>query len=202
MNGRPTFDDEPALDSTARHSYDPSVSQDLRYPIGKFVHQPTVTMSAKERAIAIDQIASAPRDLAAAVAGLTDVQFNTPYRPGGWTVRQVVNHVPDSHLNAYVRCKLIVTEDDPALKTYQEERWAELTDGRNAPIDVSLSLLTSLHHRWVMWLRSLDEAAFGRRGQHPEWGSVRVDDLLQLYAWHGRHHTAHIQALRDRESWR
>jgi uncharacterized damage-inducible protein DinB len=135
------------------------------------------------------------------VAGLSDAQLDTPYRPGGWTVRQVVHHVPDSHLNAYIRCKLIVTEDEPKLKTYEEAAWAELVDGRGGPVDVSLVLLKTLHQRWVTFLRSLDESAFARTGVHPQWGAMRIDDILQLYAWHGRHHTAHIHGLRERSHW-
>ena len=179
----------------------PLVTEDLRYPVGKFEYRPDAAVSAKDRAVLIGQIAEAPANLAAEVAHLTDAQLDTPYRPGGWTVRQVVHHVPDSHMNAYIRCKLAVTEDGPQIKTYEEARWAETIDGRTGPIDVSLTLLTSLHKRWIMWLRSLDEPVFARRAFHPDWGPMRVDDLLQLYAWHGRHHVGHIKQLKARNKW-
>jgi hypothetical protein len=185
------------LDEAACGAYHPSVTDDLKYPVGKYEFRPDAAISAAERAILIGQIADAPARLASEVAGLSD----TPYRPGGWTVRQVVHHVPDSHLNAYVRCKLIVTEEQPKLKTYEEAAWAELVDGRGGPVDVSLVLLKTLHQRWVTFLRSLDERAFARTGVHPEYGAMRVDDILQLYAWHGRHHVAHIHGLRERSRW-
>jgi uncharacterized damage-inducible protein DinB len=189
------------LDGAARRAYHPSVADDLRYPVGKYEFRPDAAVSAAERAVLIGQIADAPARLAAEVAGLSDAQLDTPYRPGGWTVRQVVHHVPDSHLNAYVRCKLIVTEDQPKLKTYEEAAWAELVDGRGGPVDVSLMLLKTLHQRWIAFLRSLDERAFARTGVHPQYGAMRVDDILQLYAWHGRHHVAHIHGLRERSRW-
>lgn len=189
------------MDGAARRAYHPSVADDLRYPVGKYEFRPDAAVSAAERAVLIDQIADAPARLAAEVAGLSDAQLDTPYRPGGWTVRQVVHHVPDSHLNAYVRCKLIVTEDQPKLKTYEEQLWAELVDGREGPIDVSLTLLKTVHQRWIKFLRSLDERAFARTGVHPQYGAMRLDDILQLYAWHGRHHVAHIHGLRERSRW-
>jgi hypothetical protein len=173
---------------------------ELRYPTGRF-QRPTTTLSTAERRRHIETIASTPAALRKAVDGLSDAQLDTPYRPGGWTVRQVVHHVPDSHLNAYIRCKLIVTENQPKLKTYEEAAWAELVDGRGGPIDVSLTLLTVLHQRWVAFLRSLDEGAFARTGIHPDYGPMRIDDILQLYAWHGRHHVAHIHGLRERSHW-
>jgi len=172
---------------------------DLRYPVGKFVREPQI--NAATRTTLIAQIAETPDRLAAAVQGLNDAQLDTPYRPDGWTVRQVTHHVPDSHMNAYVRCKLAVTEDNPAVKTYDEAAWAEQSDSRRMPIAPSLTLLRVLHERWVTWLRSLDEAAFARTAKHPDMGPMRVDDFLQLYAWHGRHHTAHITELRKRMGW-
>ena len=175
------------------------MSDDLRYPVGKFVREPHV--DAARRAAWIAQIADAPARLAAAVEGLTDAQLDTPYRPDGWTVRQVAHHVPDSHMNAYIRCKLAVTEDNPAVKTYDEKAWADLGDSRSMPVAPSLTLLSTLHERWVAWLKTLDEAAFARTAVHPEWGRPSVDDFLQLYAWHGRHHVAHITGLRKRMGW-
>jgi uncharacterized damage-inducible protein DinB len=172
---------------------------DLRYPIGRFRRPERV--SADERARLIDEIAAAPRQLREAVRGLTPAQLATPYRPGGWTVHQVVNHVPDSHLNAYVRIKLALTEDEPTIKPYDEARWAELRDGREAPIETSLALLDALHERWVLLLRSLSPADCARRLKHPETGVQTVDQVIALYAWHGRHHTAHITSLREREGW-
>ena len=175
------------------------MSDDLRYPVGKFSRDPHV--DAAKRAAWIDQIAEAPARLAAAVHGLDDAQLDTPYRPDGWTVRQVAHHVPDSHMNAYIRCKLAVTEDNPPAKTYEEAAWAALADARTMPVTPSITLLRVLHERWVLWLRSLDEAACARTVMHPQWGKMTVDDLLQLYAWHGRHHAAHVTALRKRMGW-
>jgi len=173
---------------------------DLRYPIGRF--RPVTSLTPAERVTCIEQIAAAPEGLRRAVQGLDDRQLDTPYRPGGWTVRQVVHHVPDSHLNAYTRFKLACTEESPAIKTYDEARWAELAEARTAPIDVSLDLLTLLHRRWVLFLRTLGLADFARTVRHPEWGAPTVDFLLAQYAWHGRHHTAHITSLRDRMGWK
>ena len=172
---------------------------DLRYPIGKFQRKDAITAS--ERDECIRQIAEAPQLVRAAVAGLTPEQLATPYRPEGWTVRQVVHHVPDSHLNAYIRFKLALTEDQPAIKTYRENVWAELIDGRTAPVEHSLALLDALHFRWVMLLRSLSEADFHRTFLHPDAGVMKLESLVQLYAWHGAHHTAHITSLRTRSGW-
>lgn len=173
---------------------------DLRYPIGPF--QPVASLSPAQRATCIEQIAAAPDGLRRAVAGLDDTQLDTPYRPGGWTVRQVVHHVPDSHLNAYTRFKLACTEETPTIKTYDEARWAELAEARTAPIAISLDLLASLHRRWVLFLQGLGPAEFARTVRHPDWGLPTVDCLLAQYAWHGRHHTAHITTLRDRMGWK
>ncbi len=174
-------------------------STDLRYPIGRFDWKPPVTPQGL--ALAIDEIAAAPARLRAAVTGLDADQLDTPYRPGGWTVRQVVHHVPDSHMNSYVRFRLALTEDAPRVKTYDEARWAELADARQAPIDASLTLLEALHVRWVALLKSLDAAAWARTFEHPELGPVTLDRAAALYAWHGRHHTAHVTALRERMGW-
>jgi uncharacterized damage-inducible protein DinB len=154
-----------------------------------------------ERRRAIDAIASTPAKLRAAVAGLTDVQLETPYRPDGWTVRQVVHHVSDSHMNAYIRFKLALTEDEPTIKPYDEARWAELADTRDTPIDSSLALLDRLHDRWVRLLRSMSAEDFARRLKHPEMGVQRLDQVLALYDWHGRHHVGHVTSLRERMGW-
>jgi uncharacterized damage-inducible protein DinB len=172
---------------------------DLRYPIGKFVVDAAVTDD--KRRGWIRQIAEAPAQLRRAVSGLTDRQFDTPYRSGGWTVRQVVHHVPDSHLNAYCRFKFALTEDNPTIKPYDEAAWANVADTARTPTDVSLSLLDALHHRWVILLESLAAEDFARPLYHPEHGGITLDWMLQLYAWHGRHHTAHITELRKREAW-
>jgi hypothetical protein len=174
--------------------------ENLRYPIGKFRTEPEVTDTKRRRWI--EEIAATPAQLRAAVHGLSVEQCDTPYRPGGWTVRQVVHHLPDSHLNAYVRFKLTLTEAEPPVKTYDEAAWAELSDGRTAPVEISLALLESLHHRWVLLLRSLTPADFARALRHPELGRVTLDTYLQMYAWHGRHHVAHITSLRQRLGWR
>ena len=173
---------------------------DLQYPIGRFVWSGASSDSDRKRYI--DEIAEAPQQLRAAVAGLSDAQLDTPYRPGGWTVRQVVHHVPDSHLNSYVRFRLALTEKEPTIKPYDESQWAELTDARTAPIEASLALLESLHARWVLLLRSLNPDDFAREFRHPELGTVSLDKNLALYAWHGRHHVAHITSLRDRMGWK
>ena len=172
--------------------------EDLRYPIGRFDFPEDLTT---ERADFIDQITQTPAALASAVSGLDDEQLDTPYRPDGWTVRQVVHHVADSHLNSYIRFKLAVTEDQPQVKLYDEKLWAELDDGRAAPIDLSLTLLSALHERWTRFLRSLDESQFSRTLLHPDYGSLTLDQNLAIYAWHGRHHVAHITNLRQRNGW-
>jgi len=150
---------------------------------------------------AIDSIAETPARMRDAVKDLNDAQLDTPYRDGGWTVRQVVYHVPDSHMNAYVRFKLTLTEEQPTIKPYQEGRWVELADRKPAPIDVSLTLLDSLHERWVHILRSIKTEEFSRTFLHPDHGVQTLDWLLFLYEWHGRHHTAHITELRKRKGW-
>lgn len=172
---------------------------DLRYPIGPFVTPAALTPS--ERAAAIERIAAAPAALRRALAGLGPAQLDTPYRDGGWTVRQVVHHVPDSHLNAYIRFKLGLTEEQPTIKPYDQERWARLSDVAAVPVDVSLTLLEALHVRWVALLRGMSAADFARTFVHPEMGTLRLDQTLALYAWHGEHHTAHVTALRAREGW-
>ena len=172
---------------------------DLRYPIGKFNPKPSIT--AEERQALIQQIEEAPANLREAVRGLDDRQLDTPYREGGWTVRQVVHHLPDSHLNSYIRFKWTMTESQPTIKAYEEQLWAELVDGKSAPAEVSLALLEALHKRWVLFLRSLTPADFAKTFVHPENGLMNLDRLVQLYAWHGRHHVAHITSLRERMKW-
>ena len=172
---------------------------DLRYPIGKFTFTENLTEEDRERAIA--EIAEAPAKLRAAVSGLSEDQLETPYRPGGWTVRQVVHHVFDSHLNSYTRFRLALTEDEPLIKPYDEAAWAELIDAKTAPVDVSLTLLEALHNRWVMLLRSLSETDWQRTFKHPEIGVVSLEKNVKLYEWHGKHHVAHINHLRQREGW-
>jgi uncharacterized damage-inducible protein DinB len=171
---------------------------DPRYPIGEFVF--SGSLDAAERAEAIDLISRVPGELRRAVADLSAEQLNTPYRDGGWTVRQVVHHLPDSHLNAYMRWKLALTEDVPTIRTYEEARWAELPDSEGS-IEHSLDLLEALHARWVTLLRQLPEDAWGRRLHHPEIGEVGLDHMLAMYAWHGRHHVAHITTLREQRGW-
>ncbi len=172
---------------------------DPRYPIGKYEQPKDVTSALRQQAI--EAIAVTPAEFRAAVKGLDDSQLDTPYREGGWTVRQVVHHVPDSHLNAYVRLRLALTEEQPTIKPYEEARWAELTDAKSAPVEVSLTLLESLHDRWVRLWRSMSGADFAKTLVHPEHGVRTVDWLLFLYAWHGRHHTAHITTLRQQKGW-
>ena len=172
---------------------------DPRYPIGPFEHRSPATPA--QRAGWIADIASLPSRLREAVAGLDDTQLDTPYRDGGWTVRQVVHHVPDSHLNAYVRFKLALTEDVPTIKPYDQERWAELPDGRAGSIAVSLGMLDALHDRWVRLLRALGPTEFARKLNHPESGVLDLDYLTAMYAWHGKHHVAHVTTLRERMGW-
>src|SRR5437868_12035235 len=172
---------------------------DLSYPIGKFSYSGESTPEQRSQSIA--KIASTPPRLRAAVKGLSPVQLDTPYRPGGWTVRQVLHHVPESHMNAYIRFKLALTEDVPTIKPYMEDRWALLADVPKAPIEVSLALLASLHERWVTLLRTLAPEDFARTFRHPELGEQNLDRTLALYAWHGAHHTAHITSLRERMGW-
>ncbi len=170
------------------------------HPIGRF-ERPAV-IDAAFRARCLDELAAAPAALRAAVAGLTDLQLDTPYREGGWTVRQVVHHLADTHVNAYVRFKLALTEDEPPVRPYDHDRWAELPEATHADPGISLDLFEALHRRLVASARPLPEAAMSRGFRHPEMGLVSADHLLALYAWHARHHTAQINALREREGWR
>ena len=172
---------------------------DLQYPVGRFEWPAAV--SPEDRRRYIDEIEQTPKNMRVAVTGLSDQQLDTPYRPQGWTVRQVVHHLPDSHLNSYLRFRLALTEDEPTIKPYDEARWAELVDARTAPVELSLTLLDSLHKRWVLLLRSLSAADCSRKFLHPEIGEVTLEKNLALYAWHGRHHVAHITSLRQRLGW-
>jgi hypothetical protein len=172
---------------------------DPRFPIGKFSYDSPP--SEEQRQGFINDIAETPKKLRVAVQGLSDKQLQTPYRDGGWTVRQVVHHVPESHMNAYIRFKLALTEDEPTVKPYMEDRWAELPDSKSTPIEVSLALLDSLHDRFVRVLRGIKPEEWKRTFRHPELGIVPLERNLALYAWHGKHHVAHITELRRRSGW-
>ena len=172
---------------------------DLRYPVGKFSYNGP--LSEEQKATFLTDIAETPEKLRAAVKGLTDAQLDTPYRDGGWTVRQVIHHMPDSHMNSYVRFKLALTEDEPTIKPYAEDRWAELADSKTTPIEVSLTLFDSLHDRWVRLLRSLTPEEWQRTFRHPVMGAMTLEKTLALYAWHGKHHVAHITELGKRMNW-
>ena len=172
---------------------------DLRYPIGPFKRPDS--LSAGERREAIDDIAATPAKLRAAVSGLSETQLETPYRPEGWTVRQVVHHVPESHLNAYTRFKLALTEDVPTIKPYDENGWSKTGDVRITPIETSLVLLESLHDRWVRLLGTITDAEFDRKLNHPENGMMNLHQLLAMYSWHGKHHVAQITSLKERSGW-
>lgn len=172
---------------------------DPRYPIGKFSFNGTLSTDQKKQYV--NDIEQAPAKLRDALKGLSDQQINTPYRDGGWTVRQVTHHVPDSHMNAYIRFKLALTEDEPTIRLYMEDRWAELPEAKQAPVEVSLALLDSLHHRWTMMLRNMSDSDWKRNFQHPEMGLLSLEKTLALYAWHGRHHVAHITSLREKMGW-
>src|SRR5205807_5268645 len=173
---------------------------DPRYPIGKFSFEGP--LSHDQRIEFLEDIEQAPARLKAAVKGLTAQQLDTPYREGGWTVRQVVHHVPDSHLNAYTRCKLALTESEPKIRDYDEARWADLADTRDTPVEVSLALLEALHRRWVILWRGLQEQDFSRTYQHPQSGVTSLQQALAQYAWHRAHHVAHITWLRQRMGWK
>lgn len=175
-------------------------SPDLRFPVGRY--EPPEVITAEQRCAWINEIADGPALFRAAVSGLTDEQLETPYRPGGWTIRQVIHHVPDSHMNSYVRLRLALTEDDPTVKPYQEDRWAELPDAKTMPVEISLQLLEALHARWVTLLEAMTPEQYARTFEHPGLKrKVTLDWNLGLYAWHTRHHAAHITRLRERMGW-
>jgi hypothetical protein len=173
--------------------------ENLRFPIGQFSFQAPSTPEQRKQWIA--ELAKAPANFRAAVSGLNEQQLNTPYRDGGWTVRQVIHHVPDSHLNAYIRFKLALTESEPTIKPYDEAAWAELSDTRDTPIEVSLAMLENLHTRWVRLMDAMSDADFQKHFRHPERGVVTLEMNLALYAWHCKHHAAHITSLRERSEW-
>ena len=166
---------------------------DPRYPIGKFSGQ----FVASEMQQYLSDIEQAPAKLRVAVKGLSDSQLDTPYRDGGWTVRQVVHHVPDSHMNAFIRMKLALTEDEPAIKTYAEDLWAKLGDVAATPVETSLRLLETLHERWMNVMRAMTPEQWKRTMRHPDMGVISIEKLLALYSWHGKHHVAHITTLRE-----
>lgn len=169
-----------------------------RFPVGPF--QPLATLSVEEKEALIHEIEAFPDLLRKAVEGLSEAQLETPYREGGWTARQVAHHVPDSHLQGYVRFKLALTEDSPTIRTYEQAAWGEAHDARSAPVKPSLDLLEGLHARWAFLLRSLSSEDLARTYRHPEMGELTLETTLQLYAWHGRHHLAHIRLVADSEA--
>jgi len=172
---------------------------DPRFPIGKFEWPAASTPV--DRATWIRTLEELPAKFRKAAEGLTPEQLDTPYREGGWTVRQLIHHVPDSHMNSYVRFKLALTENEPTIKAYDEAAWAQLPDSSDVPMETSLCLLSCLHERWVAVLKGMSEADWLRNIVHPELGKVRLDSLLALYDWHSRHHTAHITSLREAKGW-
>ncbi|MBK7632617.1 MAG: bacillithiol transferase BstA [Ignavibacteriales bacterium] len=175
------------------------MQKDPSYPIGKFDRNMIVTKEMQNKFI--KTIESLPELLRKEVENLSVQQLDTPYRDGGWTVRQVIHHLPDSHLNAYVRFKLALTEDNPKIKSYEEQLWAELKDIFETPIELSLTLLDLLHNRWVILISSLTDEQFERTMQYPDWGNITVSKTLALYAWHSKHHLAHITELKKKMGW-
>lgn len=173
---------------------------ELQYPIGKFSYAGPLTAAQREQCIA--DIAATPKNLRDAVRGFSAEQIETPYREGGWTVRQVLHHVPESHMNAFLRFKWALTEDQPTIKPYKEDAWAKTPDVNKTPVETSLALLEPLHERWVNLLKSLSAADFEKKLNHPENGPMTLDKMLALYAWHGKHHTAHITSLKKRKGWK
>ena len=164
----------------------------LKYPVGRMPRL-TQPLTPADRSAHLTILESAPSRLRALASGLVDRDLDQPYRPGGWTLRQVFHHLPDSHLHAYARMKFAVSEDSPHVMTYDEQRWAEQGDAKYGPVEMSLAFLESLHVRWVAFLRSLPEATWRRAFLHPEWGAVTIEESLTMYSWHCRHHTAHIE---------
>lgn len=176
-----------------------SAAADPRYPIGRFERPDTIT--ADDRSRFIGEIEALPTQIRASIAGLDEAQLDTPYREGGWTLRQVIHHLADSHINSFIRFKLALTEDSPTITAYKEDMWAETADSRAMDVQASLAVLEGLHKRWVTLLRSLSDSDFERTFRHPERGLMRLDVNLALYAWHGKHHAEHITRLRSQKSW-
>lgn len=174
------------------------MSKDLRFPIGDFDQNINVTCQLREGFV--QTIRRLPENLEKAISGLADEQLETPYRPEGWTIRQTVHHVADSHLNAYTRFKLALTEDAPTIRPYAEDKWAELADSK-LPVDVSIQIIEGIHARWTRILESMTDSDFQRRLNHPETGLWTLEKMLALYAWHSLHHTAHITNLRERNGF-
>lgn len=172
---------------------------DPKYPVGKFAWPESISEDDRRNFAA--QIEDLPARLRAAVHGLTEAQIDTPYREGGWTVRQVVHHLADSHMNAFIRFKLALTENEPTIKPYEQQKWADLPDGKTPPVEISMTLLDSLHRRWALLIKSMKPEEFARTFRHPELGLVTLERNLALYAWHGRHHVAHVTSLRERKGW-
>ena len=172
--------------------------EDLSYPIGKFDKNLEITTASKQEYI--NEIAELPKKVKDAVENLNDEQLDTPYRPDGWTVRQTVHHIADSHLNSFIRFKLALTEDMPTIRPYFEDRWAELEDS-DLPIEHSLKIIEGLHTRWAYLLNEMTDEDFQKKLNHPESGEWTLNKMLGLYAWHSRHHTAHITKLRERNNW-
>ena len=185
--------------ATQTGTADAAALEQQRYPVGRF--QRPAKLTPEQRKASIATLEALPAELRAITAGLSDRSLDQHYRPGGWTVRQVVHHVPESHMNAYIRFKLALTEDEPTIKPYEQQLWADLGDTKSTPIEVSLTLLDSLHHRWVQLLQSFTAADWKRTFRHPELGVVSLEKNLALYAWHGKHHVAHIAELRKRQGW-
>jgi hypothetical protein len=175
------------------------VQPDPRFPIGNFAKQPSYSPS--ERTTSLEMLRQTPTNLAAAFVGLTDTQLETPYREGGWTLRQVAHHIPDSHMNAYVRVKLALTETTPTIKPYAEEAWASLPDTKVIPVAVSVALLEALHLRLVALFEHFSDSDWQRTYNHPVGGLYTLEQVLALYAWHGAHHVAHITTLRQNKGW-
>ncbi|MEM8964860.1 MAG: YfiT family bacillithiol transferase [Bacteroidota bacterium] len=174
--------------------------ESLRYPIGRFSPPTEVTPAGREKYLT--EIEQLPSEMRNTVTGLSDEQLDIPYREGGWTIRQVVHHVPDSHVNSYIRYRWTLTENQPTIKAYYEDRWGELPDAASAPVEPSLQLLEALHQRWLLLLRAMSDEDYARSFVHPETNkTIRLDTMLALYAWHGKHHVAHIQNLKTRMSW-
>ena len=172
---------------------------DLRYPIGRLQMEDKIT--GDKRRQYIDQFEETPAKLRAAVGGLSASQLDAPYRPEGWTIRQVTHHLVDSHLNAYVRFKMALTEETPVVKSYDQKQWGELEDSRIAPVEASLSLFDGLYQRWTILMRSLSPEGFARTLNHPDWGIISLDGYLSICVWHGLHHIAHITSHRHRMNW-